>query len=516
LKLFELPLTRLTAALVILSASPNTLADNWLDFIREYDLNDYALGLSLSTGQNLYKGSENSSFLYPYLTSFRASALTDDWIVLNEGDLGFRYVNKTGWTIGAVGRIQTTGLGDNEALADIEDRKWTVEVAPAIGYRAWPVHINFKTYFEVTGRHEGTISQLEFSYPRGWDRGFLVPAIEFIHQSSDYSNYYYSVSDSETAPGRPEYEAGSASNIALKIQWGYAPADRWLLSGRISLEYLDDAITDSPIVDRDKIWSASLGLAYNANIFQPRLNNNPPVSVPKMQFRVSVFDAHLDTTLTTGPESMNPGSEVDLGDALGISDRETVGQFDFTLRLGTYHRLEASYTDIQRSGSTTINSPFRFQNSAFQEGTTLKTKIDSRILRLSYGYSLMKDSQKELGVSAGIHSTNINTRFFVPETGQEESFDNAPLLPMIGVFGSVRLGKHSSLSAEIQIFRMDFNRYEGSLNYLRLEWLRHFGIFDLGLGYSYYGMNLDSHTNDFGGSIEFRHRGPILSGTFRF
>jgi hypothetical protein len=128
----------------------------------------------------------------------------------------------------------------------------------------------------------------------------------------------------------------------------------------------------------------------------------------------------------------------------------------------------------------------------------------------------MKDSQKELGVTAGIHSTRLNTTFFVPETGQEANFDNSPLLPVLGVFGSVRLGKNSSLSAEIQFFRMDFYRYEGSLNYLRLEWLRHFGSFDLGIGYSYYSMNLDSHSGERQRSIEFRHRGPIVSGTFKF
>jgi len=500
----------------MLTASPNTLAGSWFDYIREYDLNNYALGLSLSTGQNIYKGSENSSYLYPYLTSFQTNALTDTWVVVGEGDLGLRYVNRTGWTFGAVGRIQTTGLEENDELADIEDRKWSLEIAPAIGYRAWPVHINFKTYFEVLDRHEGTISQLEFSYPRSWNRGFLVPAIELIYQSSDYGDYYYSVSDTEAAPGRPAYEAGSASNIALKIQYGYAFSHRWLISGRVRLEYLDDEITDSPIIDRDKVWSASVGLAYNANIFQPRINDHPPVSMPRMKFKVSVLDDHIDTTLVADSDGLNPGTEAGLEDLLGISNRETVSQFDFTLRMGTYHRLEASYTDIQRSGSTTINNTFNFRNTSFQQETTLTTKIDTRILRLAYGYSLMKDSQKELGVIAGIHSTRFHTRFFVPETGQEAELDNTPLLPVIGVFGSVRLGKHSSLSAEIQIFRMDFDRYEGSLNYLRLEWLRHFGIFDLGLGYSYYGMNLDSHSDELQGSIEFRHRGPIVSGTFRF
>jgi len=489
---------------ILLAFSFNVSASQWLDKVRSADLNDYAIGVSISTGQNLYKGSDTSTFLYPYMTNFRDSAFTNNWIVVGEGDLGFRFVRRD-WTFGAVGRIQTRSPGDNDKLTDIIERKWTLELAPSVEYRAWPIHVRFKTYFEVLDEHDGTISQLEFAYPREWARGYLRPAIEFIYQSSDYSRYYYSVPDSEATDDRNAYEAGSASNIALKLKWGYALSDRWLLTGRIGVEYQDSEISDSPIVDRDKIWSGTLGLAYNSGIFQPTSKGSSPDSEPRWKFKILVLDGHIDTTIVADSASANSREEIVLEDLLHISDRETVAQYDFTVRLGSYHRVELSYTDIARSGSTQIDS-----------GTSLHTEIKTSILRLAYGYSLIRDSQKELGFIVGVHRSEFDTRFFIPETGQERTSNLSPALPLMGLFGSVRIGQNTAISAEAQIFRMDFDRYDGSLSYLRLELLRRIGMFDLGLGYSYYAMNLDSHRDNFQGKIEFRHRGPSLSAAFRF
>ena len=93
----------------------SAIAGGLLDDIRSYDLNDYALGIPFSVEQSPYTGSENSEFAYPYLTSFRDSAFTDDWLLIREGDVGIRWVSKSNWELGLVGRIQTLGLGTSDA-----------------------------------------------------------------------------------------------------------------------------------------------------------------------------------------------------------------------------------------------------------------------------------------------------------------------------------------------------------------------------------------------------------------
>ena len=254
-----------------LSLGESAFAGRLLDYVRNYDLNDYALGVSLSLGETPYAGADNSAFAYPYLTSFRDSAFTDDWILIREGNLGVRWVSEGGWELGLLGRVQTLGLGSSDApeLRGLEDRKWTLELAPMIGYRDWPVHVDLKTYFDILGRHNGVINQLSFSLPNDWNRGYIVPSVQAIQYNSDFTNYYYGVSASEAGPLRPIYQADHALNTALKIRWGYALTDKWLLSGSVGVEFLDSEISNSPLVSEDALWSGNIGVAYNSDIFQP-------------------------------------------------------------------------------------------------------------------------------------------------------------------------------------------------------------------------------------------------------
>ena len=87
---------------VLLLAMPAAQAGPILDYIRNYDLNDYALGVAYSVSESPYQGVDSSGFAYPYLTSFRHNAFTNDWLILTGGDAGVRWVNDAGWVLGAV------------------------------------------------------------------------------------------------------------------------------------------------------------------------------------------------------------------------------------------------------------------------------------------------------------------------------------------------------------------------------------------------------------------------------
>ena len=121
----------------LLAVSGPAFAGKILDAIRNYDLNDYSLGVAVSFSQTPYEGAEDSKIVYPYLTSFTHPSFTDDWLVLSDAELGVRRVTKNGWEFGALTRIQTLGLGADppENLEGLDDKKWNLEAAPYIGYR---------------------------------------------------------------------------------------------------------------------------------------------------------------------------------------------------------------------------------------------------------------------------------------------------------------------------------------------------------------------------------------------
>jgi outer membrane protein len=502
-----------------LLASELVIAGSVLDYIRTHDLNDYAIGLMVSGEQNPYSGAKNGAFAYPYLTSAQDSVFTDSWLLLRDGDLGIRWTGDSGWELGGVVRVQTLGLGNSETneLLGISDRKWTLEAGPMIGWRGWPVHINFKTYAEVSDRHEGMISQMALSLPMEWSRGYLVPSVEAIYQNSDYTDYYYAVTAAEATPTRPEYSTEAASNLAIKARWGYALNDQWLLSGAVGLEYLDSSIAESPIVEHDEVWSARLGLAYNADIFQPRDHDNSAPRTPRLDLRVSAFQDSISTKVVRDTSDGVPGFETDIEDFLGAANEKTVLQVDATVRLGYYHRLEFGYFELGRNSNTTLTSDLAFGDELFPAGTIVDTRFDARLFRAGYSYSLIRDAQKELGVMAGVHFANFETDISSDASGQTERSDAGTPLPVIGVHAAIFLSAKTKIGAKLQVFRTDFDRYEGSLNYAALDVQHRIAdAISIGLGYNYYGMKLSSNEGSVNGYLKVRHHGPTAFFTIGF
>ena len=137
-------------------------------------------------------------------------------------------------------------------------------------------------------------------------------------------------------------------------------------------------------------------------------------------------------------------------------------------------------------------------------------------MKAAYGFSLMNDAQKELGILAGIHITDYEA-IVAADTGQRVETSVSTPLPVIGAYGSVALGARTDLSANLQLFRMEFNHYSGSLNNLYLGVTHYFtDMIGAGIGYTAYLMDLDSADDDLRGALKLRHHGPIVFASFSF
>ena len=502
----------LYAVLVLLLPTPAS-AGKFLDSIRSYDLNNYALGVHVSVSQSPYTNAKDSVIVYPYLTSFQHHAFTKDWLLLSDGDVGIRKVTENEWVFGVVGRIQTLGFGSEkpDELSGMNERQWTVEVAPLLAYRGWPVHISAKPYKEISTRHGGWIGELRLELPlqRSW--GYVVPTIIASHLDDTYSNHYYGVTPDEAQPGRPVYTPGAATNLALQLVWGYQISEKWLLSGKFSYEKLDDVIGSSPIVDKDSLWSGGIGLAYNADIFRSREFGADTYKMPRFEFRAGLFQDNISTKVVLDAEDGGSGEEIDLEDSLGVEESKSVLQLDAIIRLNSFHRLEFGYFDFSRESSLILKNDIDFGDETFPAGTLVELRSDLRTTRISYAFSLMHDAQKELGVMAGVHLSRLSTEIFAPDTAQREGSVASTPLPVIGVHGSVSLGRKTFLGARVQIFRMHFDHYEGSMNYVNLG-LQHMlgNKTSVGVGYNYYAMKLDSNHSAINGRLEIQHHGPFV------
>jgi hypothetical protein len=478
-----------------------------IDYIRNYDLNDYSLGLAVSVSENPYEGASMSTFAYPYLTSFRHSAFTDDWLLIRDENLGLRYITESDWEFGVIGRVQTLGLGD-AILPGLEERNWAVEMGPLIGWRALPVHAQFRSYWEVPNRHSGGTSELELSLPREFSRGFFVPSVTLKYMSGAYSRYYFGVAESEVAPERAIYDPGATLNYSIGFSLGYELTPRWLLKTSLGVDILDSDIAASPLVDRDSVWSGTVGLAYNADLFQPK-DHGGAFRPGSIVLRASAFSSKFATDIRHDASTGSTGDDVEFEDFLGDSASEPVLQAEIHYRIGFYHRLKFSFFETARDLEATLQQDFAFGDELFLAGTDVASRLQSRRVSLLYGYSLMRDAQKELAVQAGIMHSRIELDVVAAETGQAESTTvNAPL-PTMGLFGSVALGENWELGAEIGVFALDLDRYSGYSGQASLTLDRMFGeSIALGIGFDYFVTRLESQDEDLRGLLRSRNYGP--------
>ncbi len=505
-------LAKTLSVLSLLLTSYGALAESALDSFRNQDLNDYALGLAFTVAQNPYIGASPTTVIYPILATVEHSSFTRSRLLIRGENIGVRFVTDNDWEFGLVGRVQTlgTGAGDNADLQGVRDRGWAIESGPLLGWRGSPVHLQIRSYWELPNRHSGATTELEFSYPQHLDRGFIVPAVRISYLSDAYNGYYFGVTEQESTASRPVYQPGSATNIWAGVSFGYELTPDWLLRGSIGLEQLDDSIQDSPLVGRDRLWSASIAIAHKANLFVPR-DAGSGQKEREFEIRLSTLNGAIDTRVTRDSDDGQPGDAVDLENFLASADRKTVTQFDGIVRISYYHRIELGAFRLTRQASTAIQDDLSFGDQNYPAGTQIQSEVKTGLIRLAYAYSLLRDGQKELGVSAGLSYFSFETSISEAGSPEIERLSASAPLPTFGAFATALIKGKWQLSADARVFALDFDRYDGFMSYASVGLERKFGdIVGVGVGYDFYSLNLSVNKLGDTGAFDFVYQGPKL------
>jgi outer membrane protein len=197
------------------------LVEDLVEDLRAIDLNDFAVGIGVSTTENIYVDGGDSQTPYPYLTKLVPSALDDGVTFGRDGAYGVRWLSKNGFEIGALAKLQTLGYeaSDSETFAGLADRAWTVEVGPSLGWRG-PVHVDWTAFVDLLRNHRGSSHVVRLSMPRAYPRGYLIPEIGFHRYTRQFVDYYYGVPVEAALPGRPAFEGEPANGLSLGLAWG--------------------------------------------------------------------------------------------------------------------------------------------------------------------------------------------------------------------------------------------------------------------------------------------------------
>lgn len=203
------------------------------------------------------------------------------------------------------------------------------------------------------------------------------------------------------------------------------------------------------------------------------------------------------------------GTKLDGEDDLGLSERETLPWIDMRVRLSRRNLLDFTYYDLSRSGTQTLKGEIVVEGETYPVNTEVNSYFDTKIYRIAYGYSFLKDNKREFGILAGLHVTEIKVGINETTGGTSSKAEGTAPLPTLGIQGSVELPKRWRFRGWGQLFALNFDEFSGSLVNVTAnvehDTFKHVGF---GFGWSYFGFNLEADTSDLSGEFDYHFGGP--------
>ena len=227
-------------------------ADPWLG-------GDFQLGVVGGVATNIYRDDDGTDgFVLPYI-AYDAARL----------HIGLDELRVTAWendrfSVSAIGsvRFKPFDADDGPYLAGMKDRDTAFEAGLALAAQVGPGEIQLSSLFDVSGVHHG--QQVDVSYHQ-------TSAIRSVNlewgggvtwQSRDLADYMVGVRRNEVRANRAFYEPDDAFIPYLDLVASYPLSESVTLLGQTGVQYLPDAYTDSPIVDKDYVFSLGVGMIY--------------------------------------------------------------------------------------------------------------------------------------------------------------------------------------------------------------------------------------------------------------
>ena len=450
------------------SGSPSRAAPALLDSLRAIDINDYAVGIGVSTTENIYVDAGDSQTIYPYLTKLVPSALDDGVTFGRDGAYGVRWLSKNGFEIGALAKLQTLGYeaSDSERFAGLADRAWTVEVGPTFGWRG-PVHVDWTAFVDLLRNHRGSNQVLRLSVPRAFARGYLIPEVGYHRYTRQFVDYYYGVPTDAAGPERPAFEGEPADGLSLGLAWGLRIAPHWIFTGAVDVERFGSEISDSPLVADDEQTRLTLQVTYDgAPFYAPDVATSLPVN---LDFAIAQIE----------------------GDTADASS-DSLGYLEAAIRFARRNRVVAGGFDATYSRTT-------------EAGAAALIRI--RNLELLYGFDVLDDRQKTVTVQAGLHVDKLSSE----GDSLQLPGRTAKPLPMLAVDAAAHFESRFSLRAKLKLLMLDGEGYSGRQMFASFGLFHHtFESVSLGVGYVFNRVALRSGNAELAARIEPLHQGPSL------
>jgi hypothetical protein len=253
-------------------------------------------------------------------------------------------------------------------------------------------------------------------------------------------------------------------------------------------------------------------------------------------FRVYLggFSATLRSEITINGENVTP-PPLDLEDALGVTDSDTVVWGGFQWTISQRNKIEFEFFQLKRDGFVDLfPDPVEVGDLIIESGS-INSVFDMSVGRLTYGFSLKRSKRMNLQVKGGLHIADFSVGLQlqgavcdvelgqmppgcpVAQTPPQESEEITAPLPHFGLSYSYAISEKVAARFQVLAFAIEINNVDGSLVELDadIDWKpwRNFGF---GLGLRYFNVNVEAKGTNLNGEFDLEYYGPALyvSGSF--
>ncbi|MEJ2514978.1 MAG: hypothetical protein P8080_09955 [Gammaproteobacteria bacterium] len=244
----------------------------------------------------------------------------------------------------------------------------------------------------------------------------------------------------------------------------------------------------------------------------------PDLLANRFSLGLGVYDESSDTKVRLNGQS-SIGDRIDLENTFGVG---TITRFrvDGFWRIAKRHKLGFMWFTSDANRKREIEEEIEWGGEVYPVGAAVALSRSFDIYQLSYGYTFVRRDNFELAVSAGLHYSKARATLSATldvaddPTLTREATDTARLdapLPVLGLAGMWNIGGDFWLDGAARWFAMSFDEYDGALVDVRgvVLWQPR-SWFGLGLGYDYFGLDMDVDKRSFRGSLDWSYDGPQL------
>jgi len=161
--------------------------------------------------------------------------------------------------VSGAGGFLTTGDplfegGEEMRVIPVPRRHTTYLVGPEWIFRYGRVIGQLDALYEATGRHQGHEVRAAVATPIIAAKDSLVMSLGLTFKSAELVRYYYGIEGL--------YEPGSALNPFLKLGYSRPVSERVGFNAFVHYEFLDDSVSDSPIVSSSGVATVFAGWVF--------------------------------------------------------------------------------------------------------------------------------------------------------------------------------------------------------------------------------------------------------------